>query len=239
MVSERLKSHAKDPSKEFWTRVCVVTSKDANLTKAHVRYLESRLVELAKAADRATIANGNEPGAKHLPESDIADMEYFLSQLQVALPVVGIEFLRPKVPEPIAPAGVQSHPHQASTYAVPQPSTGTEPLKLVLNNKKHQIEAHAIELDGEITVLAGSLAVAKDETMSNSYVEKRLSLIKSRVLVPSSNPAHLVFTSNTAFRSPSEAAAVILNRSSNGRVEWRLAGKGQTLKDFQDSQIAG
>ena len=93
-VADRLKSHATDDSKDFWTRTCIVTSKDTNLTKSHVRYLESRLVELTKSAERSNLANGNEPSPKSLPESDIADMEFFLTQLQVVLPVVGLEFLR-------------------------------------------------------------------------------------------------------------------------------------------------
>jgi hypothetical protein len=95
-VSERIKSHDKDESKDFWTHLYVVTSKDANLTKAHVRYLESRIVELAKAAGRANVANGNEPGAKQLPESDVAVMELFLSQRQIALRLVGLDVIRPK-----------------------------------------------------------------------------------------------------------------------------------------------
>ncbi len=49
-VVDRIKSHAKDPSKDFWTHAYIVTSKDANLTKAHARYLESKLVEKAKLA---------------------------------------------------------------------------------------------------------------------------------------------------------------------------------------------
>jgi hypothetical protein len=89
-IADRIKSHAKDESKDFWTRVCFVTSKDTNLTKAHARYLESRLVELTRSADRANV-----PSPKALPESDIADMEYFIAQMQVVLPVVGLDFLRP------------------------------------------------------------------------------------------------------------------------------------------------
>ena len=44
-------------------------SKDENLTKAHVRYLEGRLIEQAKSAGRALVMNGQSNGSK-LPESD-------------------------------------------------------------------------------------------------------------------------------------------------------------------------
>ncbi|MCW5757184.1 MAG: GIY-YIG nuclease family protein [Phycisphaeraceae bacterium] len=43
----RLKEH--DKEKDFWTRAVAITSKDMNLTKAHGRYLESRLIQMAPA----------------------------------------------------------------------------------------------------------------------------------------------------------------------------------------------
>src|SRR5215208_6927092 len=61
-VSDRLKKHGLDRSKDFFDRVCIVVSKDENLTKAHARYLESRFIEIIKAAGRATLANAREPG---------------------------------------------------------------------------------------------------------------------------------------------------------------------------------
>ena len=41
IVLDRLYSHIS--GKEFWTELIAFTSKDDNLTKGHVRYLESRL----------------------------------------------------------------------------------------------------------------------------------------------------------------------------------------------------
>jgi hypothetical protein len=49
-VFTRLKEHDKDEKKDFWTHAVTVTSKDYNLTKAHGRFLESRLIELATVA---------------------------------------------------------------------------------------------------------------------------------------------------------------------------------------------
>ena len=96
VVSDRIKAHVTDGSKDFWTRACFITSKDANFIKAHARYLENRLVQLTRIANRANLANSNEPGKKALPESDIADMEFFLEQIQLVLPVVDFDFLLPK-----------------------------------------------------------------------------------------------------------------------------------------------
>ena len=49
-VADRLASH--DRKKEFWNEVVIFTSKDENLTKAHVKFLEFNLVQLSQKADR-------------------------------------------------------------------------------------------------------------------------------------------------------------------------------------------
>jgi hypothetical protein len=223
-VVDRIRSHAKDASKDFWTRVCLVTSKDMNLTKAHVRYLESRLVELTKDADRGNVANGNEPSRKSLPESDIADMEFFIAQVQVILPVVGFDFLRPKA-QPVL--GIVSEAPGL------QPKTQ---LDLILSNR-HGVEARAVEADGEIIVLAGSRATAKDDFVSNTYGLLRDQLIKDGRLVRTDDPKFLTFAEQVTFPSPSAASAVVLNRNDNGRTSWKIVGSGQTLKDWQDAQL--
>src|SRR3954463_3936473 len=40
-VFERLLKHNRDEGKDFWSQTVLVISKDENLTKSHVRYLES------------------------------------------------------------------------------------------------------------------------------------------------------------------------------------------------------
>jgi hypothetical protein len=225
-VIDRIKSHSKDAAKDFWSRVCVVTFKDANLTKSHVRYLEHRFVELIKFADRANLANGNDPSRKALPESDIADMEFFISQVEVILPVVGFDFLRPKgrIFESQSPAGNQ-------------PDIRGREVELILTSEKHGYEARAIEADGEITVLKGSKATTNNKFSSKAYANLRNQLIEDGRLIQSEDPVFLEFTKDVAFQSPSAAAAVIKNRNTNGRTSWRLVGTGQTLKDWQDAQL--
>ncbi|MCK7461028.1 MAG: GIY-YIG nuclease family protein [Sphingobacterium sp.] len=43
-VGTRLKQHNQEDKKTYWERTCVITSKDQNITKAHARYLEARLI---------------------------------------------------------------------------------------------------------------------------------------------------------------------------------------------------
>ena len=43
----RIDSHVR--GKDFWTRLILFTSKDENLNKAHIRYLEGMLIQLSQA----------------------------------------------------------------------------------------------------------------------------------------------------------------------------------------------
>jgi len=223
-IADRIKSHSRDDAKDFWERVCFITSKDTNLTKAHVRYLECRLVELTLASNRANLANGNEPARKLLPESEIADMEFFLEQLQLILPIVGLDFLRPR-----PTVGSESANAGAVT---PRKQT----LELELVSDKYRYRAQAVESEDEITVLKGSRGTTAS-FVSNSYGQLRVQLIKSGALKEIPNEPYVEFTQDVTFDSPSAAAAVIKNRNTNGRTAWVLKGTGQTLKEWQTLQI--
>ena len=91
VLRDRLKQHK---TKEFWVSAVAFVSKDENLTKAHVRYLESRLLTEAAQVGRFTLEQNQAGGAK-LPESDREDMEVFLSRIRQLLPVLGSDLLAP------------------------------------------------------------------------------------------------------------------------------------------------
>jgi hypothetical protein len=94
VLKERLDQHYKN--RDFWTRVVVFTAKDANLNKAHVRYLESRLLGLAVEAGRAEVDNNTGSTLPSLSEADTADIEAFLADMLLIYPVLGVQaFERP------------------------------------------------------------------------------------------------------------------------------------------------
>ena len=110
-VRDRLAQHARSEGqggKDFWERAVVLTSKDANLTKAHARYLESRFITLAVQAGRSRLTNATAPALPPLPEADRSDMEYYIAQAKIVLPVRSIlKFARDYVfTSPSAAAGV-------------------------------------------------------------------------------------------------------------------------------------
>lgn len=217
-ISTRLTSHARE--KDFWERAVLLTSKDANVTKAHARYLESRFLQIAREAQRSEIINGTAPPLISLPEGDVSDMEYFIIQALIALPVLGVNVLR-------APA--------MSVQGTNSITVGFENTsRFVLENRGESRTAYAVEKDGEFTVLQGSQARATQTGKSN-YVALRDRLEHDGTIDVSSSPA--VFRRNQVFASPSAAAAVVQGRSANGRTSWIEESTGLTYADWQNRDL--
>lgn len=223
-VRKRLAQHNKDISKDFFDRTCIVTSKDQNLTKAHAKYLESRLISIAQQAGRAKLVNGTAPDYGLLPEADIADMEFFIEQLRIVLPVLGMEFLR----ESPKSSTMATAPVAETTKVV------ESPLFEVIS-KKHEVRAEAREIDGEFVVLQGSQARGDSDSI-NSYRTLRDELKKDGTLVDEGG--HYTFAKDISFRSPSAASAVILDRNDNGRTSWCVKGTKKTYAAWQEAQVA-
>ena len=91
VIADRIRAHR---AKDFWVQAYLFISKDENLTKGHIRYLEGRLIGEAQKAGRYGLANTVSSGAK-LPESDREDMEVFLEKIALLLPVLGTDILSP------------------------------------------------------------------------------------------------------------------------------------------------
>jgi hypothetical protein len=238
-IRKRLAQHNKDDAKEFWEQTCIITSKDQNLTKAHVRYLESRMIQIAAEAGRAILTNGTAPDMPHLPEADQSDMEFFIDQLRVVLPVLGLDLLKGMTRVMAAPT--------LTTTLTPATEVAFAPVAVTfeLVSKKYDFRAQAREVEGEFIVLAGSQAQGSWIGVPGGYQALRQQLMDEGVLSADETLADnageggfLRFSRDYAFTKPSAAAAVILGRSSNGRIEWRVQGTQTTYADWQDAQVA-
>lgn len=217
-VGERLRSHNKDPKKEFWTQAIVVTSKDENLTKSHVRYLESELIRIAKESGRAKVTNDQIPPTRKLPEPDVADMDYFLSQIQLVLPTLGFDFLQPRV-----------------SSKVTTDDTHHEVLFEISSGGLH---ATAVERGAEFVVLKGSQAKKKTSPSLDSFLKLRERLISDSVLVDVSADSDLLeFSEDVAFSSTSAAATIVRGGNRSGPSEWRHKQSGATYGDWQTKRL--
>ena len=209
VIRDRLKQHK---AKDFWNAVVIFVSKDENLTKAHIRYLESRLLLEAKKVGRYRLENANSSNPK-LPESDREDMEVFLSRIQQVLPVLGSDLLTP-----IAGSGRAAKPQ----------------AELLCKNKGAVASGRRTE--GGFVVFKDSSAVVRERPSAESQhpyvVALRKKLIQDGVLAESGG--FLVFAKDTEFDSPSAAAAVIHGGGANGLTAWKDAN-GKSLKELEEN----
>jgi hypothetical protein len=219
-VAKRLKQHNQPEDKggkDFWERVCLITSKDQNLTKSHVKYLESRLIAITKQSGRCGLVNGTAHDYTVLPESDLADMAFFIEQVRIILPVLGFDFLR----EPAAS-------HSATSVEKDTVFEMTLP--------KYGIKARAREIDGNFVVLQNSEARPKWAGTTNGYGNLYDQLVKDGVLGAEQNGKRL-FSRDYEFNSPSAAAATVSGRSANGRVSWVVKGQQMSYGAWQSDQV--
>jgi len=205
-VLQRLDQHAKN--KDFWTHAAVFTSKDQNLNKAHVQYLEARLVALASDAKRCELDNANVPQTSKLSEADAADADSFLEDVLLCLPVVGVTvFEKAQV-------------------------AGAKGGDLLLKAKG--VEARGVDSPEGFVVRSGSTAVKAEVPSIHAYLaDLRRALLDKGVLTDEGDVYRL--TQDYTFNSPSTAAGVLLGRSANGRTEWKDAN-GRSLKEIQKAE---
>jgi hypothetical protein len=207
-VLDRMKRHVAE--KDFWHEALVFTSKDENLTKSHVKYLESRLISRAKQAARYVVQNDNQPAPSGLPRADQDAMEEFLLQVPLLLGVLGHRVL-----DPVTSVSSNSNDQLKFTYTV------------------KEAVAHGTVTDDGFVVFKGSTAQkGAIDSMTPGYLALKKELVATRKLVEKGGL--LVFTDDILFNSPSAAAAVVYGNNANGRMLWKTAD-GRTLKDVEES----
>lgn len=216
-IKARLKQHLSDPNKDFKELIFFV-SKDELLTKTQIRYLESRLVQLAIEAKTAQIDNGNSPSLPTLHEADISDMEYFLEQIKLILPVMGFKFL------------IQSTVKEDLTESL-KPKDFTHEVYFI---KTSSYKASMKETDQGYIVTKGSEAKRNlSNSCTETYRNMRRKLVETQIMVGSIDSDKLIFAEDTVFNSPSAASNMILGRNSNGFTEW-INNKGETFREVQE-----
>jgi len=208
VLRNRMANHHQN--KDFWTWAACFTAKDAGLNKAHVRYLEHRLIERARAAKQANVENAVDSAAPALSEADRADMDSYLEDMLSIFPVLGLTMFDKR--------------------------EGGARRRTRLSLSAKGVTAEGFEDTKGFVVARGSQAVAEAVPSAHEYmVRLRRDLIDQGVLRPDGDA--LVFTEDYTFGSPSTAGGVVLGRATNGRLDWRDA-QGRTLKELQAASAA-
>lgn len=197
-------------SKDFWNETIVFISKDDNLNKAHIKYLENRLHEIAKGANRYKVDNSIIPTQSSISESDRAEMEEFIEYIKLMVNTLGHKVFDEK-------REFKAKQKQATFFikAARGADGQGEPTS-----------------DGFVVFKGSKAATSIVNSMSPSAIQFRKKLIDEGLLIERGD--FLEFTDDYIFSSPSTAAAIVMGRNANGLIEWK-SKEGRTLKEFESN----
>ncbi|MBE2189000.1 MAG: GIY-YIG nuclease family protein [Candidatus Kapabacteria bacterium] len=198
-------------SKDFWNETIVFISKDDNLNKAHVKYLENRLHEIAKSANRYKVDNSIVPTQSSISESDRAEMEEFIEYIKLLVNTLGHKVFEEKR---------ELKPKQKQAAFFIKAARGAD----------GQGEPTS---DGFVVFKGSKAAATIVNSMTSNFIAFRQKLIEEGVLVDKDE--FFEFTDDYIFSSPSTAAVMVMGRNANGLTEWK-SKDGKTLKEFETNE---
>lgn len=194
--------------KDFWNEAIIFISKDENLNKAHIKYLENRLHEIAKSANRYNVDNSIIPTQSSISESDRAEMEEFIEYIKMLVNTLGHKVFDEKR---------EFKPKQKQETFFIKAARGAD----------GQGEPTS---DGFVVFKNSKAAATIVNSMTPSFITYRQKLINENILVDKG--VYFEFADDYIFSSPSTAAVMVMGRNANGLTEWKNK-EGKTLKEFE------
>ena len=205
-ILKRLNQHL--TQKDFWNESIVFLSKDNNLNKAHIKYLENRLHDIAKSANRYKVENSVTPTQSSISESDTAEMDEFIEHLKLLVSTLGHKVFEEKR---------EVKPKKDQNIFYIKAARGAD--------------AQGERTSDGFVVYKGSIASdSTTSSMANSSLRLKESLIDNGDLQLVNG--NYIFTEDYIFSSPTTAAVIVMGRNANGLVEWKLTD-GKTLKEYE------
>ncbi|MDF3077594.1 MAG: methionine sulfoxide reductase [Sphingobacteriaceae bacterium] len=212
-ILKRLNQHLLQ--KDFWNEAIVFISKDENLNKAHVKYLENRLYEIARSTSRYNLANNVIPTQSSISESDRAEMEEFIENIKLLVNTLGHKVFEEKRDLKSSLKKKQEVFHITS-------SRGTKAQGIPTS-------------EGFVVFKASKIAPVTTASFPLPMQRLRQKLIDENIAILVDEKLEL--TEDYIFTSPSAAASIVLGRSANGLTEWTLSD-GRSLKRFETNELA-
>jgi hypothetical protein len=211
-----------------WRRVVVFASQSDDLHKAHVKWLETKLIERARRSSRWRLTNGATPVPPRLPEFETVFVEAFLDNMLVLYPLLGVDaFAEPRIRRAMRPVATQQEgdPLQEEATGSSEPSLPTELMMKVAGS----VRARAtLGPDGRVTLLAGSQLAEQgrdSESPATSRLRNRLVSNGNTRLI---GDGWLELKVSHGPLSPSAAAKLVAGYSVSGPVYWKDA-RGTSL----------
>lgn len=207
---KRINQHLNE--KDFWNEVIVFISKDENLNKAHIKYLEHRLHDLAITTNRYQLQNSTIPTKSSISESDKSEMEEFLDNVKILVNALGHKIFEER-------REYKTKIKQQDVFFISAPRGANA--------------QGAPTSEGFVVFKGSKVATSTVASYTPSMIKLRQNLIDTGKIIAAGSDLELV--DDYIFGSPSTAACIVMGRNANGLTEWRLAN-GQTLKGYESAE---
>ena len=206
----RLSTH--DSNKDFWQAAIAFVSKDNNLTKAHVKYLESRCLSIAKSISRCILQNTTESVLPNLSESDTAEMEEYLENLKILLASLGYPIFQEPVTRKDKEVGTLF-------YCKGKGAVG---------NGRMTNEGFIVYKDSTASTQITDAVRKRNERIISSLLQSgHIKKISDKLFK---------FEKDYLFNSPSAASDFVVGHSSNGWDYWKTK-QGKSLKVIEQEKL--
>lgn len=209
-VKERLLQHLRDyqadKEKYYWTTAVIFVGRDLN--KTLIRYLENRLVEIAKQCKRYKILTKNTYQNTVMKEADKAAMEEFIDDIKIVINALGYKVLEPLVKK-----------------------DASDSIEGVLYINIGNAKAEGKTTTEGFVVLQGATVNQKinEKSVNSGIVELREKYFSEGKV------KNLVTTEDLLFSSSSAAADFILGYSVSGPKTWKNKD-GKSLKEIESEE---
>lgn len=208
-VKERLVQHIRDYSAEkekyYWTTAIIFIGRDLN--KAHIRYLEDRLVSEARLAKRYEILTKSTYGKTVLKESQIAAMEEFIDNIRVLINALGYKVLEPMVIND-------------------KDSVGDDEKFYMSTGSAH---AEGLVTTEGFVLLAGAVI---NEKVSEKSLSKGAVALRKKIIDSGKVNENCTTVEDILFSSSSAAVDFVTGYSVSGPKTWKTVD-GRTLKEVE------
>lgn len=209
-VKERLIQHIRDYSAEkekyYWTTAVIFIGRDLN--KAHIRYLEDRLVAEARSSKRYVVLTKNTYSNTVLKESQMATMNEFIDNIKILVNALGYKVLEPMV--------------------INDSASTTDDEKLYMSTGTAKAEGF-VTTEGFVLLAGASI----NERVSEKSLGKGAIALRKKI-VESGKVKDWVTTEDILFSSSSAAADFVTGYSVSGPMTWKNVN-GISLKEIESA----
>lgn len=217
-ILNRIFEHKRNPDKDYWNDVVMLTTSNNSFGPTEISYLESRFCGIAIDAGRYEVKNGNEPNLGNITEEKECELEEFIDYAKLIMGTLGYKVFEPLVEKSVPINRVES-------------DDGIDALLFLKRNSKRSntvIEATCRQTSEGFVVLKGS----QIETIDLKHVPPGVKTSRDNAKLDDNG----LLLEDILFHSPSYAAAFVVGGNVNGLTEWKNHA-GIPLKEIESDSL--